>query len=290
MRMMAAMGLVVGLGAVAGCEPDDGDDLGSAEQRAAAATEVCAPFEDGAFPMMATLAITTAFELQRWESTTDFVYRDGRVVLSDAALARCQALGVPGCDNVSAVLAFQDAPEIVRDGVLLFDPVRYRRLLKRYSVRQKIADALPCRSPWASLCVEHELVFDHTSVGPCSVDYWFGIELGSECNRRGCGRPCKGFTADPAKLVNKLVFAGYPDNGYLDPDFILTGTLPVIGVDPPLFSMIEGAAIPTVNGCYNAVAIYDPTGSLAGSCCQVLDSVGTLTTATWNADTLVCSG
>ncbi len=283
------LGVVTGLMVLSACGADDGPVAERARQRAE-----CEPQEEGAFPLMAALAITMGFELQRWEATTDLEFRGNRLQLSETALERCIELGIPRCDNTRAILDFQDAQPLIVNDEVLFDPERYRQLLKQYFLRQMVADRLPCAHRNASWCAAHTLAFDHSEPGPCSIDYFFAIDAtvpercAQESARGGRTHRCRDLDTDPTGIVSKLTFAGHPENGFLDPDFVATNDATLIGIDPPLFAMIEGETIPLVDGCVQAVAVYDPDGKLAGACCNIHDVPGTLSVSSWNRATLVC--
>ncbi len=311
---VAATGLCVIttlLGAAAcGADNPSADEL---QQRASAE---CEPFQDGTFPMMAALAITMAFEMQRWEATTDLEFVANRLQLTQTALDRCVDFGIPGCDNTTAILDFQDASPLIVDGEVLFNPELYRELLKQYFQRQMVMDNLPCSHPDASWCAEHALTFDHTEEGPCALDYFYAIDatIPERCSawghdgctggralrcrhrdhghqgrcRGGHANRCRDIDLDPTRIVTKLTFAGYPENGYLDPDFQFVDGVTLVGIDPPLFSMIAGESVPMVDGCYEAIAVYDPDGTREGACCRVHETTGTLVVSSWNDATLVC--
>jgi len=325
MRTALVAGLVVAtsLGGTLACGNDGSDStrVESVGQRVD-----CEPVEEGVFPLFAALAITMGFELQRWEATTDLAFRANRYDMTQIALDRCTENGVPRCDNVQAILDFQDADPIIMNGEVVFNPELYRQYFREFFRRQWVMDHLPCAHPNASWCAEHELTFHHDEPGPCTSDYFFAIDASvpdrcsSDSKKWGCAggwrshqchkaaapawrlfdrkgkcvgggkaqSRCRNIDLDPTRIITKLAFAGYPDNGFLGPDFQYVDDLTLVGIDPPLFAMVEGETIPMVDGCVAAVAVYDPNGTLAGTCCDVNGTRGTLAVSSWNASTLVC--
>jgi hypothetical protein len=53
--------------------------------------------------------------------------------------------------------------------------------------------------------------------------------------------------------------------------------------------MIAGETVPMVDGCYEAIAVYDPEHGREGACCNVHGSRGNLVVSSWNDATLVCN-
>ncbi|MBN2194242.1 MAG: hypothetical protein JW751_15605 [Polyangiaceae bacterium] len=270
------MGEVIAMSAafaLSGCSIEAEEDRGVTGE-----AEVCGPWLDGVYPMMANLAITVGNELKRFEATTDMAFVNNRVRLTSTAYDRCDDLGLPGCENVKGILDMQEAPLIERNGRRLFDPVQYQQQLRVYLERQKIAEQRPCNQADSAWCATHEVDLDHVEPGVCVLDYWYEINVLS----------CSGSQCDVRRLSTKLIFAGYPENGYLHPTYRLYVSPPQVGIDPPLIAMVEGAPLPLVGSCINSPVVYDPPHDHLGACCVANGVPGTLIQASWNVNTLYC--
>lgn len=267
--------LMLGAAAVlGGCVSELSEDVSQVSQAV-----TCEPRLDGAYPMMASLAIALGNELERFEATTDLVFSNHRVRLTPTALARCSELGVPGCENVQAALDLQEAPLVERNGQRLFDPVQYQQQLRVYLERQQIAETRPCNQADSAWCATHTVSLSHTTIGVCALDFWYRINILS----------CEGDQCDPTRLSTKLIFAGYPENGYLHPTYDLAASPPMVGIDPAVFSMVGGVPPPMAGGCVDSLVLYDPAQEHLGACCTAGGVTGELVEATWNDETLFCA-
>ena len=267
-------GILLGIGTL-GCGGMVSEDDWGERQHA----EICGPILDGAYPALASLAVTAGWELGRWEATRDMVFQNDRVRLTQVALNRCASLGFPRCDNMTAALALQDAPIYEVNGQRLFDPVQYRQQVKVYLERQQIWESRLCGQPNAAWCAIHKSSLVDTTFEGCGQIYWFDLNVlwcwGSEC--------------DPSKVVTKLKFAGWPENGWLNPQVDLSGPVPRVGIDPDVINLVKGASPQMEDGCVlNTAMIYDDVGEYDGVCCRVAGEQGVFGQASWNENTRVC--
>jgi hypothetical protein len=89
---------------------------------------------------------------------------------------------------------------------------------------------------------------------------------------------------DPASLICKLKFAGWPENGWLN----FRATEDTVTLDPGA-GMIEDEPSQNPN-CQTAYLVYDPDQSEVGeACCPDGFMDGTLEVSSWSDTTLICT-
>ena len=250
--------------AVGACTVQTMDDVGSVKQT----TENICHNPDGYYGMLAALAVAVGHELGEWEATTYFYnngWRDMRI--TEEAKQVCLSRGRDLCGNIQAILDLQNVDYITNpDNQRVFDGIQFYQQMSVYLERQKIWE----QRTGANSCGPrpHALTLSAVGQGICTLDYTFDVE--SE--------------VDPADLICKLKFAGWPENTWLQ----FRSTEDTITLDPGS-GMIEDE--PSQNpSCQTAYVVYDPDGSRVGSaCCPDGFTNGTLQPAYWNDDTLICT-
>jgi hypothetical protein len=245
------------------CTVETMDDVGTVKQN----TEICHN-PDGYYGMLAALAVAVGVELREWEATTYFYnngWRDMRI--TEEAKQICQANGRDLCGNIQAILDLQQIDYITApDGSRVFDGIQFYQQMSVYLERQKIWEG----RTGANSCGPrpHSVQIIEVGSGLCTSDYTFSVET----------------EVDPADLICKLKFAGWPENTWLQ----FRSTQDTITLDPGA-GMIEDAPSQDPN-CQTAYTVYDPDGDqLGGPCCPDGFDGGTLEPSSWNADTLVCT-
>jgi len=242
--------------------PDSGEQIGTSSQ----AEECHNP--DGYYWMLAALANAVAIELREWEATKYFYnngWRDMRI--NEQAKQRCLANGKDLCGNIQAILDMQNRDYLYNpEGQRIFDGVQFYQQMQVYLDRQRIWEG----RTGANSCGPrpHTATLIAVDPGICALDMTYSIE--SE--------------VDPANLICKLKFAGWPENTFLH----FRSTDSTITLDPG-GGMIEDE--PSQNPyCQTSYLVYDPDGSEEGEpCCPDGFMGGTLARASWNDDTLVCT-
>ncbi len=255
---------VASLAAVAGCMVETTNDVGAVTQ----SEENACHNPDGYYGMLAALAVAVGVELREWEATTYFYnngWRDMRI--TEEAKQICQANGRDLCGNIQAILDLQQVDYITNpDNQRVFDGIQFYQQMSVYLDRQRIWEG----RTGANSCGPrpHALQIIDVDLGTCTLDYTFSVET----------------EVDPADLICKLKFAGWPENTWLD----FRSTEDTITIDPGA-GMIEDE--PSQNpSCQTAYVLYDPDASeLGGPCCPDGFYGGTLERSTWNDDTLVCT-
>jgi len=145
---------------------------------------------------LATFAVFIAEELRHWDVSTDFELdpETGDLRLSSAGLARCAV----DCSQTESILALQRPETASVD----HDPEAFRDALVAGWKAQRLLDA---RSP---LLEDFTLARFAKEPGDCGTMYWYDtkrLRCSDDCTYGGIGR-----------LANRLTFAGYPDNLYLN--------------------------------------------------------------------------
>lgn len=225
---------------------------------------------DGVYSMLAAFAIATANELHRWEYS-DFVVVNNRLALSTAGQATCDTTG--NCPSLTSLLNMQGAQLLVINGQRVFDPSQYSEQLKVYNDRARITWSRYTAQPWYT--ERHHLTFDHRDPGLCSWDYTYGA-----VERGGDG----GTLEYPERLLDKLIIAGYPENGWLVPR--VQGNQVTIDPEP---GMTVDPILPADPGaCVSYCWLFDPDRSEEGRCCTCSGVEGRLEASSFDASTLAC--
>jgi len=222
---------------------------------------------DGVPSTMAALAVATATELKRWQSTTDFDVRAGFLELTRAGKRRC-ADG--RCRNTEAILDLQRAPYgEVTIGDALLDPDALRgELADNFAEQQR------CERDGSRLgrCAAepHELTLASSEPGACDTVYTFDA-------RRPSGRPL----LRPDRLATQLIYAGYPDNEYLS----FTSTSSTVSIDPT-YGLNESGG--TSTGTCTAACVNISMDDLTGRCCSCSGVTRSYERSTFNANIYLC--
>ena len=219
---------------------------------------------------LANLASAVAEELGRWQATRDFrLAADGASVeLSAEGEARCRN----GCELVRGVLALQQPDAVTRDN----DPHELAGALVADWERQKAAEN---SSPSLE---EHELARIAIEPSQCGNMFWF------EAERANCSGECE-FMA-PDALQSKLLFAGFPNNPYLQfqsaRDF-RGRPKSVVGVDPTYGLTERGLSCAGTCTAACVVVRTNPI-SYCGWCCTCNGYTTTFKRSAWSPTTYVC--
>lgn len=220
---------------------------------------------------LANLAAAAAEQLGRWEFARDFrLSPDGaRLELSDEGAAHCSS----NCGLVKRVLGLQGADTESADN----DPAAFATALVEGWRLQSQTDA--SSQPLA----EHRLERIGGEPSACGALFWYSAEK-ADCSGN-CG------LEDPAKLSTKLLFAGYPDNPYLQFQSALDfqgKSTPVVGIDPTYGLDEDGTVCPAATCRVGCVMIsLTPPGS-CDWCCSCNGVVTTWKKSPVNAITYLC--
>jgi hypothetical protein len=222
---------------------------------------------DGVPSAMAALAVATASELKRWQSTTDFEVRGGFLALTRAGKRRC-ADG--SCLNTAAVLDLQRAPY---GQVILGDSILDAEVL-RAELSQNFAEQQECGEPGngSKRCgaERHELNLVSSESGACDTVFTFDAT-------RPNGKPLR----EPERLASQLIYAGYPENEYLS----FTSTSSTVSIDPT-YGLNESGS--TSTGACSAACVKISVDDLSGDCCSCGGETRRYQRATFNASTYLC--
>lgn len=219
---------------------------------------------------LANLAGAAAEELGRWKATRDFqIAPDGASLeLSPEGRSRCS----DGCKIVEAVLGLQRLETVTPDN----DPGEFAAALVTNWERQNEQELA---QPSA---VDHELTRIGSEASSCGGStYWF------EAERANCSGQC-GIT-NPESLRHELLFAGYPDNRFLEFQSALDfqgEEKSVVGVDPTYGPGDDegGSSNPTCQVACVKVSLTN----IAGQCCACNGVVMTFVKSQYNAITFLC--
>jgi hypothetical protein len=241
---------------------DVSDELGQVEQA------TCSN-GDGVNSAMAALAVATAKELKRWQSSKDF-YIDSnyRLALTSTGKSQC-ADGK--CWNTQAVLDLQKATfNTVKFGSVLFNADNFRSRLYSEFNEQKIcesrAGAVGSNCP-AEL---HKLTFKSAAAGACDTLFTFTATT-----------PTGGALTSPSLLKNKLIYVGYPENAYLA--FSSTGTTATID---PTYGLNDTGT--TSSGSCVAACTKMSSADVTGSCCACNGATKKFGKSAWSTTTFIC--
>lgn len=201
----------------------------------------------GAHAAMAALAVATATELGRWQSSQDFVIRGKNLELSRAGKERC-ADGE--CWNTQALLDLQraEAGEIEL-GRGQFNGRSFRRRLVAQFKEQERCEARPGKGRADCPAERHELRLESQQQGTCETIFTFAATT-----------PAGGPLKNPAQLANKLVYVGYPENPYL----LFTSTGSTVSIDPTYGLNEDGT---TSAGSCSAACTKLSSADISGDCC-----------------------
>lgn len=203
----------------------------------------------GSDPTHAALALASARELQRWDSR-DFEIRDGALVLSAQGRSRC----LNDCKHLQAVLGLQDSSVSEIIDLRTFDPAHFRvNLTLNYTRQTALLAHLQSKNPLA--LNPHQLSGekpDPKGAGDCGSHYKFKV-TGTEAEN----------------LRYRIELFGGLSNDFLA--FTVRGQR--VSIDP-----IDGdnaVDTTTAGGCptYELDRVYNPSGSLAGTCCVTVAGV-----------------
>lgn len=204
---------------------------------------------DGVNSALAALAVATAKELRRWQSSRDFfVDSSGRLALTSTGKAQC-ADG--RCWNTQAILDLQRAPfGSVKFGSVTFNADNFRSRAVAEFNEQKVCEARTGSGDANCPAEEHKLTFKSQQPGACDTIFTFAATT-----------PTGGALLAPAQLKNKLIFAGYPENPYL----AFGSTAGTVSIDPT-YGLNEGGT--TTAGACSAACTRVSSSDLSGSCCS----------------------
>jgi hypothetical protein len=224
---------------------------------------------DGANSAMAALAVATAKELQRWQSSRDFyIDRNHRLALTRTGKSRCKD---GKCWNTQALLDLQKAPDgAVVLGGAAFDAENFRRQLYAGQKQQLACEAHPGSGKLACPAEEHELTFRSKEAGACDTLFTFKATA-----------PDGGALKRPAQLKNKLIYVGYPENEYLS--FTSTGS--TVSIDPTYGLNDDGSSS---TGACSAACVKISSTSSAGQCCSCSGAGGEYVKSPWSGSTFLC--
>jgi hypothetical protein len=225
--------------------------------------------EEGVASVMAAIAVSSGMEMRRWLADPDMQWNTtkGQLELSQYAWPRCPN---SNCKNTAVLLQLQNdsaAGTIV--GGQELKPSILRDRMKTYWDRQKLCHTQGnCPAPRyrSTQPIEyHDLTFLYKTPSTCGSDFHFhGCKQGTNCTELSM----------PASLANGLIFAGYPENQYLN--FYNNGGFvridPTGGLDPGDNNVIPGSSPVCYADCTTTNA------GLAGACCQCKKVVGSITT------------
>lgn len=147
---------------VVGCTeaPLTSDEIGQNLQ------ELCAN-GDGVNSALAALAVSTARELKRWQSSTDFVVTNNWVYLSSTGKAQCSD---GKCWNTQAILDLQKAPlSSVKFGGVTFNADNLRSRLVAEFNEQKVCEERTGSGDANCPAEEHRLTFKSQQPGACDT-------------------------------------------------------------------------------------------------------------------------
>lgn len=219
---------------------------------------------------LANLAGATAEEIGRWEVTRDFqLAPDGASLeLSAEGAARCD----DGCTLVNGILSLQRPEAAGADNA----PAEFAAALVSGWGLQKEMEA-------TSLGVEdHELTRIGTEPSQCGNMFWF------EAERANCSGDCGVMAPDALRF--KLLFAGYPNNSYLEFQSALDfegQEKSVVGIDPTYgLNETPTTCAPTCSGACTKIFETPPSGCQL--CCVCNNTYRTYTKATWSANVYLC--
>jgi len=222
---------------------------------------------DGVPSAMAALAVSTASELKRWQSTSDFDVRDGFLALTRAGKRRC-ADG--RCRNTEAVLDLQRAPYgevVIGDSVLDAEALR-AELAANFDEQQR-CDAGDDRFGRCT-AERHELTLLSSQSGACDTVFTFDAT-------RPNGKPLR----EPERLATQLIYAGYPENEYLS----FTSTSSTVSIDPTYGLNDSGG---TSSGACSAACVKISMDDISGQCCTCSGVTRSYDRSTFNANTYLC--
>jgi hypothetical protein len=224
---------------------------------------------DGVNSALAGLAVATAKELRRWQSSQDFFVEAGnRLALTSTGKARCSD---GRCWNTQAILDLQRAPlGSVRFGTVSFNADNFRSRLVSEFNEQKICEARTGIGPDTCPAEQHQLTFQSQQAGACDTLFTFAATT-----------PTGGALTSPAQLKKKLLFAGYPDNPYLA--FSSTGA--TVSIDPTYGLNEDGS---TSAGICMAACVRMSNADVSGQCCMCGGVNRKFVRATFNASTYLC--
>jgi hypothetical protein len=253
--------LVLSLAALACTEaPLPSSEIGQLEQ------SVCANV-DGVPSAMAALAVATASELKRWQSTTDFELVGGFLALTRAGKRRC-ADG--SCRNTAAVLDLQRAPygEVLLGASILDAEALRGELAQNFGEQQQCG--APGNGSKRCGAEPHELSLLSSESGACDTVFTFEAT-------RPSGRPLR----DPQRLASQLIYVGYPENEYLS----FTSTSSTVSIDPTYGLNDSGG---TSSGACTAACVKISMDDLSGQCCTCSGLTRSYQRSTFNASTYLC--
>jgi len=272
MRVVAYAAVLLGYG----CSAANGENIGDTPKNS-----VGAPGNDGNLGReqpnacgssidrnLANLAAATAEELGRWQVATDFQPTgDGlRLDLSEEGAIRCRN----GCLRVRATLDLQKPEASTVDHA----PEEFAFALVSGWARQNAAqDGAPGSN-------DHELTRIAVEPSQCGSMFWF------EADRSNCSGNCD--LVEPEALRHELLFAGFPQNPYLQFQSALDfggRQRSVVGIDP---SYYLGDGTTTSTGVCAAACIVITSVNVQGACCSCNGVSRQWQRSTWSTSTYLC--
>jgi hypothetical protein len=242
--------------------PVSTEAMGTMEQTLCANT-------DGVPSALAALAAATATELGRWQPAQDFRLERGALELTRAGKRQCDD---GKCWNTQAILDLQRAPSgVVILGGTPFDGEAFKSELAT-NFRQQLRcesegdqrDADSCRAE------RHELALESVSSGACDTVFTF----------RATGRDGDPLRR-PDRLVNKLIYVGYPENEYLS----FTSTESTVSIDPTYgLNPSDG----TGTGSCTAACTKISSTNISGSCCVCNGETRSFVRSAFSSTTYLC--
>ena len=224
---------------------------------------------DGVNSALAALAVASARELRRWQSSRDF-YVDSsyRLALTSTGKSRCSD---GRCWNTQAILDLQRAPfGTVKFGGVTFNADNFKSRLVSEFNEQKICESRTGTGGANCPAEEHLLTFKSQQPGACDTLFTFAATS-----------PTGGALMSPSQLKNKLIFVGYPENEYLS--FSSTGT--TVTIDPT--SGLNEGSSSSAGSCMAACVRMSSTDA-SGQCCSCSGQLKRYSRSTFNANTYLC--
>jgi hypothetical protein len=254
--------VIVGVGAGCNEAPMMSEELGQSQQA------LCVE-GDNVHAAMAALAVATATELGRWQAARDFAVVRNTLTLTSEGKRQCDD-GV--CPNTQGVLDLQKAGDgEVEIAGAPFYGMSFRRGLIAQHDEQRRCESRRAVDGTGCSAERHELSYQSQGAGVCNVIFTFGATT-----------PTGGALESPAQLANKLIYAGYPENPYLD--FTSTGS--TVSIDPTYGLNEDGGS--TAGSC-SAACTKLSSVDIAGQCCTCNGATRTYSRSPFSGSVYLCS-
>jgi hypothetical protein len=227
--------------------------------------------ESGTNAVMASIAVAMGREMGRWEPLTDLEYGwSGRLQVSAAGRARCSD---GQCAETAALLSMQTAgsSEVGFPGGTFLDAGVFRSRLDAAYNAQMVCESRPDNG-YGDDCPseDHRLTLNGSRPGSCDTVFEFGAKS-----------PIGASLLAPDQLKNKLLFAGYPNNPYLD--FQSAGDW--VSIDPT-YGLNEVGT--TTSGSCTAACTLVSTSNRQGQCCSCNGRTGSYVRSSFSTSVYLC--